>query len=172
MTEPCDQTPTTKRSRSAIGRSNITRSKRRERELVTYLRTHGWPGAERTVRTGYRVAGRTSRDRGDIDGTPGVAWQLKDVDERRHYLVPTWLTETETQRIASGADHGVLVVKRTGHGFPAEWWAYVTLGTLRQLIGGHTYAGLVDLQPVRMQLDTVVTVLRAAGYGDALPEVA
>lgn len=170
MTDTCDQTPA-KRSASDIGRANLERSKRRERELVTYLRTHGWPGAERTVRTGYRVAARTSRDRGDIDGTPGVAWQLKDVHESRHYLVPVWMAETELQRVASGADYGVLVVKRAGHAFPGEWWAFVSLETMRRLLGGEN-APVAGEDVVRMQLDTLVVLLRRAGYGDAIEEVA
>lgn len=155
------------RSRSAIGRANLTKGKAMERALVAYLRTHGWPSAERTVRTGYRVAGRTSRDRGDVDGTPCLAWQAKAVAEAKHHLLRTWLAEAEAQRVAAKADYAVLVVKRAGHAHPGDWWAYVPLAEFICLTGGPRpqVAGFDAFAPVRLELAGLLPLLWAAGYG-------
>ncbi len=157
------------RSKSEIGRANLAKSKTRERQLVGYLRVAGWPGAERTVRTGYRVAGgRSSADRGDVDGTPGLVFQLKDVAEAKHHLVPKWLAETETQRAAADADYGVLVVKRAGHGHPGGWWAYLPATAFVVLAGGAAQPRLTG--PVRLELRDLVAWLRLAGYGTPLQD--
>lgn len=153
------------RSKSEIGRANLTKGRVAERRLVSYLRASGWPGAERTVRTGYRVAGgREGADQGDVDGTPGLVWQVKAVAETRHYLVPTWLAETAAQRDAAGADFGVLVVKRSRAAHPGQWWAYLPANEFARLAGGF----IRDLTgPVRLELRDLVLWLRLAGYGTA-----
>lgn len=155
------------RNRSQIGKANLTKSKASERAVAAYLRVVGFPGAERTVRTGYHVAGRSSADRGDIDGTPGLCWQVKHVAQSRLHQVPEWLADTEAQRFAAGADLGILVVKRVGHAHPATWWAYLQLHQLVWLAGG-TLAVDRDT-PVRMELAALVGALRRAGYGTPLP---
>ena len=63
---------------SARGRSNMSKGKAAERAVARWLRENGWPQADRAVRTGYRSSLRTSDDPGDIVGTPGLAWQVKD----------------------------------------------------------------------------------------------
>lgn len=143
------------------GRANSAKGKRAERSLVTWLRTHGHPGAERTIRTGHRVPGRVSADRGDIDGTPGICWQVKDVDDRALWQVSEWLDATERQRQAAGADVGALVVKRRGQADPGAWWAYVPLGVLAPTVP----ANLAAL-PVRLAVADLVAVLGRYGYGD------
>lgn len=51
--------------RAALGRSNRRRGADAERRVVAWLREHGWPGAERAVRTGYRTATRAGTTTGD-----------------------------------------------------------------------------------------------------------
>lgn len=161
---------TSARSKSEIGRANLAKSKTRERQLVAYLRATGWPGAERTVRTGYRVAGRSHADQGDVDGTPGLVFQLKDVQETKHHLVPRWLAETQAQRAAVEADYGVLVVKRAGHAHPGDWWAWLPASDLVRLAGA-AHGG--PDAPVRLELRFLVIWLRLAGYGTPLtPQLA
>src|SRR5688500_3530498 len=63
---------------TARGKYSREKGATAERHLVAWLRTHGWPGAERAVRTGYRTADRTSVDPGDVTGTPGLVWQVKN----------------------------------------------------------------------------------------------
>lgn len=148
---------------SARGRANGERGKRAERALVTWLRAHGWPHAERTVRTGHRVPGRVSADRGDVDGTPGIVWQCKDVQETRWHLIPAWLDDTEDQRRAAGANVAVLVLKRRGYADPGSWWAWVMLD---DLVPVELYA-----VPVRLFVRDLAVILRHSGYGERLDEV-
>lgn len=153
------------------GKANSDRGKRAERDLVTWLRGHGWPGAERTVRTGHRTRTRTSVDRGDVDGTPGVAWQLKDVADSALSLIPKWLAETEAQRVAAGADVGVLVVKRRGHADPGDWYAFVPLVELMHEVmtpaaSRGIGAAAMFAVPVRLAVADLAPILHGRGYGD------
>lgn len=154
------------------GKANSDRGKRAERALVAWLRAHGWPGAERTVRTGHRTRTRVSVDRGDIDGTPGVCWQLKDVAEASMHRVPVWLAQTEAQRRAAGADLGVLVVKRRGHADPGDWWAHVRLDDVMHEViinagsCGIAYPAELFAVPVRLAVADLAPILHHAGYGD------
>jgi hypothetical protein len=161
---PSGQLTKNGRTRSQIGRANAAKGKAQERKVVAYLRVSGWPGAERTVRTGYRVNGRTSRDRGDIDGTPGIVWQIKDTAEREWWRIPAWMNDTQEQKEAAKADIGILVVRRAGHAHPSEWWAQTYLHDLVGLVGAPH-----DLAPpnvlVRLELGELLPILRNAGYG-------
>lgn len=141
------------------GAANRTKGLVAERAVVAFLRDNGWPNAERAVRTGYRTAERTSVDPGDITGTPGLLWQVKDVAKDE---TAKWLTETEVQRYSAGVDIGVLVHKRRGHAKSGEWWAWVKVRD----IAGPVAAG-VGFAPVRMELADLVVVLRNLGYGES-----
>jgi hypothetical protein len=164
-----------RRTRSEIARANLARSKDSERKVASYLRVVGFPGAERTVRTGYKNHARHLPDYGDIDGTPGVAWQIKDTTDREWWRVPNWLAETNTQRLAAKADVGVLVVRRPGHGHPGQWWAWMWLDPFLCL--AHTASEcdsacgepvVLRDAPIRIELRHLVPLLRAAGYGTQL----
>lgn len=159
-----DQRPV--RTRSEIAKANIRKGKERERNVVTYLRVNGFPGAERTVRTGYRNSGRMSPDQGDINGTPGLAWQVKDMAEREWWRIPRFMIETQEQAKAAKADLGILVVRRPGHAHPGEWWAHVYL---HQVVGllGLPYDAAPPNVPVRFELQYLVPILLDAGYGTA-----
>ena len=156
----------TARTRSQIGRANRRRGIDAERRVATWLRAHGWPGAERAVRTGYRTATRASADPGDITGTPGLAWQVKDCAREQ---VDAWLAETEEQAEAAGADYGLLVVRRRRVGDVGRWWVYMRLADLGGLLV-HAYGDARFLAPgsalVRLELRELVRYLHDAGYGD------
>lgn len=155
-----------RRTRSQIAKSNNAKGKDRERRVVSYLRVSGFPGAERTVRTGYRNGGREFRDRGDIDGTPGIAWQIKAVAEREWYRVPQYMLEAATQADAAGADFGVLVIPRPRHAHPSEWWAHMYFDDVLQLVASdiQTYPRRLRF-PIRFELQELLPLLRMAGYG-------
>ena len=104
-----------------------------ETAVVNHLRENGFGGAERRALHG-------SLDQGDITGTPGVAWEVKN---HKRYSIPEWLGETEEETANADADYGVLVVKPVGIGTTrvGEWWAI-------------------------MPLDDMLNLLRDAGYGD------
>lgn len=154
---------------STRARASRNRGITAERALVRYLRDNGFAGAERAVRTGYRTPDRISADPGDITGTPGLVWSVKDCATER---ITTWFDELEHMRNAVTADVGLLVVKRRGHANPGEWWCWLWLGDLAALL---TASDVViprelawTLAPARLELADVVGLLRRGGYGDAV----
>jgi hypothetical protein len=77
-----------------------------ERMVVEYLKSNYWPYAERRALSG-------GLDKGDITGTPGLAWEVKSA---KTLCIPQWLRETETERINAKADYATLVIKPAGVG--------------------------------------------------------
>jgi hypothetical protein len=135
-----------------------------ERDLVKYLRTVGFGGAERAVRTGYATTTRVSADPGDVTGTPGIIWSVKDVAEDRQ---TKWLAELDAM---DGFSHDVrlLVHKRAGKADPARWWCWMRFYVLANLMGRPEHAWPVGVDPVRMELGHVIPLLHMAGYGDPI----
>ena len=149
-------------------------SKRRgtsaEVAVLKYVRGNGFPWAERLALSG-------NADCGDISLLPG---RLVVLEVKAHASAATgqpgdaqladWMSQTSTERVNAGADHGVLVVKRKGTTDPGRWFAYVTAGQFATLLGA-------DLQlpnphaPLCLPLASLLPVLRSAGYGTALDEV-
>lgn len=150
-----------------------------ERDLVRWLRSNGFPGAERAVRTGYRTADRTSADPGDITGTPLILWSVKDCAVER---LDRWFDELDEMSDASGTytQVGLIVHKRRGHADPARWWCWLSLSQLVDVY--HSWLEQFDHirqtepipmwdidgvhTPIRMELGRLVVLLRAAGYGE------
>lgn len=166
---------------SARGRANRNKGATAERDLVRWLRTNGWPGAERAVRTGYRTTTRTSADPGDVTGTPGLAWQVKNrADFEQDAVFDACLAETEAQRAATGADFGLLIQRRAGTPDPGRWWVWLRVVDLYRIIRKAPGADVrqrgafLGQPPLRMELAGLALLLRAAGYGSAPdePEVA
>ncbi|MBB4935679.1 hypothetical protein F4561_006588 [Lipingzhangella halophila] len=140
-----------------------------ETAVVRYLQAHGWPSAERRALAG-------EHDLGDITGCPGLVWEVKSgraAENAGDGLINDWLAETVQERVAARADVGVLVTKRAGYGpaRAASWWAHLTIGGLRPLLGVPSPVDAVCAEPIRMHLSTAVGVLRAAGYGDPVAEL-
>ena len=141
-----------------------------ETAVVRWLVANGFPHAERRSLKG-------TYDEGDVTGTPGVCWEIKAgavAKTAGDGQVEAWLTETETERRNAGADVGVLVMQRAGFGptRAGSWWAVVTADTLVGLVVSHGSATGCEGAPVRMHLETLVTFLRASGYGTSLFEPA
>lgn len=103
-----------------------------ETGLVNYLQDNGFPHAERRALAGVN-------DLGDIIGTVGICWEVKN---QKTYNIPKWLKETQIETKNSNSDYGVLVVKPNGIGptRPDQWWAI-------------------------MNVEDIVRLLRDAGYG-------
>lgn len=97
--------------------------------IVDHLNANGYPTAERRALHG-------NTDRGDITGTPGLAWELKAT---KQLDIAQFLREAETARTNSGADIGAVVWKR------------------RQQPAGQS--------AVILTLDTYLALTRQAGYG-------
>lgn len=140
-----------------------------ESAVVRYLQAHGWPSAERR-----RLRGRL--DAGDITGVPGLCIEVKGGDAAKNasdLLVADWLEETEQERINAGADIGVLVLQRRGVGAAnaGRWWAVIDAAWIARLLVGDFHIIPEPTPPVRLLLADAVRLLRAAGYGDPLPEL-
>jgi hypothetical protein len=139
--------------------------KQTEQAVARWLRDHGFPHAERTVRTGYKATGRELSDRGDIDGCPGLVVQCKSLRpaDRAERAVEGWLTETEIQRQATSAEIGLLIVRRWGTTDVGRWWAFLRAGVL-----GGVQASGEPLAPVRLEVRHAVGLLRSWGYGESI----
>jgi|ERR1039458_555272 hypothetical protein len=74
-----------------------------ERDIVAYLRGHGFPYAERSF-----GAGRPE-DVGDIDGLPGFVIEAK---AHRSLDLAGWVDEAETERVNARQPYAVVVAKR------------------------------------------------------------
>lgn len=96
-----------------------------ESAVVSFLRTQGWPHAERLALQG-------KLDRGDVTGTPGIVWEVKSVALTNW---GKWLREAETERINANAVFGIAVLKPKGIGFTrvGDWWAGMQSGSFRAL---------------------------------------
>lgn len=99
-----------------------------ESAVVSFLRTQGFPHAERLALSG-------SADRGDITGVPGIVFEVKAVQE---YAFNGWLKEARVERDNAGADFGIVVAKprmvgttRTGKWY-GLMYAYDYLALLSQ----------------------------------------
>lgn len=102
-----------------------------ESALVGFLRTVGWPHAERRALAG-------AKDKGDVTGCIGLVFEQKAANR---IDIPAWLRETEAERINAAADYGVLVIKPRGVGDTrvGQWAAVMPLGDLTRLLAAAGY---------------------------------
>ncbi len=163
-----------RRSRAEIGRSANRKGKDAEQAVARFLREHGWPDAQRTVRTGWKSGDTRSRDRGDVDGTPGICWQVKtSVEDFTDTRVLRVLAATADQAVASGADLGIVVQRRNGAADPGRWWTWTTAGDLLALADAARNPDVLTVPephlsfPVRLMLADLVPLLHAAGHTSA-----
>lgn len=77
-----------------------------ESATVQYLRTNGFPYADRRPLSG-------AKDKGDILVAPGVIFEVKS--QKKMQLGP-WLRETEVERVNANAEYAFLVMKPEGVG--------------------------------------------------------
>lgn len=104
--------------------ANKIRGDLAERAVRDYLRTHGFPGAEKT-RAGY------TRDHGDIHPCPGFVVQVKNTGT---YRWSEWWLQLAFQVEAANADVGVLVHKLRGVGDAGQWIAAMPLSEYVRLV--------------------------------------
>ncbi len=144
-----------------------------ETAVTRFAQGYGFPNAERRALAG-------SLDRGDILLTAGVVAECKGgamAERASDAVIGQWLAETERERVNARAAVGLLVTKRpaVGHARCGQWWAWLDLRTMRQLLSSLPDARhapvwrRLDQEPVRMTLVGALTILRAAGHGDPLP---
>lgn len=117
-----------------------------ESAVVSFLREHGFPYAERLALQG-------GKDRGDITGIPSIVAEVKSHQE---YSFSAWLKETEVERENADADFGFVVAKprlvgttRTG-----QWYALMYQGWWTALL--HE-AGVVRVWTQEMSGNSIST---------------
>lgn len=110
-----------------------------ERAIVDYLRTAGWPFAER------RIAGST-KDRGDIAGVVGVVVEAKNAARTD---LAGWIAEADLERTNDGAWLGVVWHKRRGKSSAADGYVTMTGAQFTELL-----ARALDIEPTLPVEDT------------------
>jgi hypothetical protein len=81
---------------------------------------------------------------------PGVVIEVKDAATLRLY---EWIDETERERVADGAEFGVLVVKRYGSLDVSRWYAIMTVESHAEM--------LKEIFDLRARLDAARDVIEA-----------
>lgn len=123
-----------------------------ETAVVNYLQVNGFPYAERRSLKG-------ALDRGDVTGCPGLCFEVKYAGVTPK--IGPWLTETGIERLNSGADYGILVVKPLGLGDRSvgSWYAIMTAEDFNQIaVASRLFEGnlvLVDGQPTTYSAKTL-----------------
>ncbi|MNW49603.1 hypothetical protein D3C74_270290 [compost metagenome] len=148
---------------------------RAETGIVTYVRTLGFPHAD-------RLALRGSADAGDIRLTAGLTAGIiievkagaaaKNASDAQ---IQAWVQETDREQRQAGAEFGFLVTARNGYSprRPGLWWVHTDLGTLQRLTSPAAWAmSDMHLEPfrVRLTLDHLLALLRLSGWGDPMTE--
>lgn len=90
-----------------------------ETAVVSFLRTAGFPYAERLALQG-------NKDRGDVTGIPGVVVEVKN---EQTYQFSSWLQEAGVERESANAIYGIVVAKprMVGTTRTDQWMAIMRL---------------------------------------------
>lgn len=89
-----------------------------ETTVVRYLRSNGFPNAERRALSG-------SCDKGDLLIAPGLIAECKAHTEYSDADVRDWWQQTDRERHNSNAEMALLIVKRKGlRGQPGNAWCW------------------------------------------------
>jgi len=107
-----------------------------ESAVVSFLRTQGFPYAERLALQG-------GKDRGDVTGIPGIVVEVK---AENVYTLSSWLQECRVEVENAKADYGFVAAKPRGVGNTRvdQWYAVTNQLPWVDLLN----AGLVDLDQV------------------------
>ena len=135
--------------------------------LANYLQRNGWPEARRAVVTGYRNGDTEIADPGDVRGTAGIVWSVKNyAEDQVNKRIDQWMRELDAMNGLGDQLGGLplLVVKRAGQANPASWWCYLRLRWLDELRGIRPDRIDAEQHPVRLELATTVELLHHAGY--------
>lgn len=163
MTDAATRTPAER------GRANRRKGADAERAVARYLRTVGFPHAERAEKNGWSTREHTSPDPGDILGTPGIVWSVKNDASNQ---ISKWLDEAEQLRNHHRADLAILVTRRHGKAVPGRWWSWISLHELAHVLTGARVSRLprATRGHVCMELGDLVAMLRADGHGQRASE--
>lgn len=118
-----------------------------ESAVVSFLRTQGFPYAERLALQG-------AFDRGDITGIPGICIEVKAENE---YTLASWLAECRVEVENSKADFGFVAAKprMVGSMNVKSWYAIMNQGPFTNLVlqgklatgDSHVWVWTQDMRP-------------------------
>lgn len=125
--------------------ANRDKGLRAERDVAAYLRAAGITTAERSVSTGWHNGTRSLADCGDLKGTPGLCFQIKNLAKPlTDQALAGALQETAEQLKASRQVIGLLIEKRHQCADVGKWHVWLR---------AEDYVGLVaSLSPKTAQL--------------------
>ncbi len=130
---------------------------RAELDVAKYLAANGLPDARRSVATGWSNATTEYQDAGDITGTPGLCFQVKN---RAQPLVGKLLDDTWAETVRQAGDRMPLIVeKRAGTADPGAWWLYTTSAWYVHLLVGVSREWFDPDALVRARLGDVIEYL-------------
>lgn len=148
---------TTVKTASQRGASNRRRGHTAERNVANFLRSVGYPDAERAVVTGFASAsgGRLKADPGDITGVPFIV-SVKDCATEQ---IDKWLDELDAMQHLTGLvdPPRLLVHKRRGKASPERWWCWMRAWQFLEHGGPVNGRGL--MWPVRMEFAAALVLL-------------
>lgn len=131
-----------------------------EQDLARFLRGLGgpWADATRAVATGWRNGTTSHQDQGDIAGTPGLCWQVKNLASplTGKALDDVW-AQTRTQ--AGVGRLPLLVERRTGAADPRRWWLWVSSVDYIAVVLGRPVFVPTGVHLVRVELGDVLDAL-------------
>jgi hypothetical protein len=102
-----------------------------ESEIVSFLKSCGWPYVERRTLSG-------NKDRGDIAGIPGVVIEAKAT---KTAALAAHLDEANLEAENDGANLGAVWMKRRGHASAGNGYVIVDGWTFAALLNSAGYGG-------------------------------
>ncbi len=107
---------------------NVSRARAKgtawEAAVCAFLRSCGWPHAERRALNG-------AKDRGDLAGVAGVVCEMKSAAKVE---LAAWLDEAKVERDNDRADLGVVWFKRRGKSSPADGFVLMDGATFTMML--------------------------------------
>ncbi|MFB8368561.1 hypothetical protein ACFC25_04265 [Pseudarthrobacter sp. NPDC055928] len=101
-----------------------------ERLVADYFKAHGFPFADRRVKTG-------AKDTGDVGGVHVHDRRLAiEVKNTAKISLGVWAAEAEVERVNDQALAGLVVHKRHGKGQAADQWVTLTLADFLAILTG------------------------------------
>lgn len=139
--------------------NGAVKGKTAERDVANYLKAHGIETARRSVSTGTIH----TPDRGDIDGVPGFAIQVKNLARRLEgkLLTDVW-REAQAQAVALAAQTRaasacpVIIEKRAGTADVGRWWLHTDSGIYARMLTGRWQWVGPSFHLVRVEVGDVI----------------
>jgi hypothetical protein len=149
-----------------MGKMSRTKGAVGEREACWYLRTVGWPDAERAIRTGISARSRSVDDPGDVRPGGDLVLEVKHYAERlTRGQVIGFLVKLRRQ-CRSVTELGVLIERLPGVAKEnaERWLTWWHLGDLIAATGGQPpWPADAPVRPVAVELGTAVELWKAGG---------